>query len=156
MQHRFVTHDDIQNLENYLKELRHYKFLNNNIRCLENLKTSTKTNLKTFKTLKASSIRFKPSCFSTQLIEAEKGYLRYVNCGDLPTESQCNCWFKYVQAGTEKMELSSEFGRVKVKFEKLSASKFEFKITKLERISSKINENDDADNIYALFWSHSD
>ena len=153
MQHRFVKPEDIQNLKHYYQELKRYKFQNSNIRCLENLKTSMKTNLKTFKNLNSSCIKFKPSYFSTQLIEAEKGYLRYENCGNLPTESQSKSWFKHTQTGTEEMELSSEFGRVKVKFDKLPVSEFKFK---REEINCKNSETNDDDIICEMFWSHSD
>ncbi|CAG9799691.1 unnamed protein product [Chironomus riparius] len=153
MQHRFVKLEDIQHLEHYHKELKRYKFQNNNIRCLKNLTTSTKTNLETFKYLNKSFIKFKPSYFSTQSIEAEKGYLRYQNCGDLPTESQCKSFFKHTQAGTAEMKLSSEFGRVKIKFDKVPGSELEFKKGEINHKNLEINDDD---NICEMFWSHSD
>lgn len=118
----FYCEQNIESYKNFFLELSKYNFsMNSNLRCLNSLKTSMETNLVTFSELVENGIKFKPEIFSTQIIEAEKGHLKYNNCGNMPSLSQCERWFENGINGDfdEDLTISSEFGQVEVQFSKL-------------------------------------
>ena len=83
------------------------------IRCLDSLKSSISANIQFFKEQKTS---FKPIWFSTQMIEAEKGILRYQSCNSPPTKNLCTEWFGKAVRGEIDDICYSEFGSCHIKF----------------------------------------
>lgn len=117
-QNQYVNVQNMENYRQYFAQLSNYKFPNSQIKCLNSLQESMRTNISTFEELLENNIKFKPKFFSTQIIEGEKGHLRYHNCGDLPTKRQCEKWFEEAESGVN-VKILSEFGRVSANFSPL-------------------------------------
>jgi len=112
-----VTIEVYRELHNELKK---YSFENQAIRCLESLKNTMKTNIDFFENYK---VPFEPIWFSTLMIEAEKGKLRYEACNDAPTVAKCKNWFETAMKEGSNLIAFSEFGKCTLNIEPL-AKKF--------------------------------
>ncbi|CAG9809563.1 unnamed protein product [Chironomus riparius] len=115
-QYELISDENFNEYEKFLSELSAYDFQNELIRCLKSLKGTIKTNIKFFKKHKTP---FKPIWFSTQMIEAEKGSLRYQSCNATPTIDECVNWFeRSIEGGVDEVGYS-EFGQCRLKFDSL-------------------------------------
>lgn len=104
-------------------QIQKYSFEDIQIRCLNSLKTTMKTNIKFFEEHK---VPFKAILFSTLMIEAEKGKLQYEACFDPPTTTQCNNWFDAaMMEGFSDLDAYSEFGKFTLNFSPLETEPME-------------------------------
>lgn len=113
-QNEVVDDRNIGDYQQFLTDLSKYEFDNNYKRCLKSLRRSIETNIEFYNDHKTS---FKPIWFSTQMIEAEKGLLRYQSFNTKPTVAECVNWFKKSCNGGVDEVGYSEFKKCDLKFD---------------------------------------
>ncbi|KAL7020706.1 hypothetical protein ACKWTF_011616 [Chironomus riparius] len=114
IQEQIIDSVTVENFRDFYNQLIRYSFQNvnqglrYNIRCLNSLKATMKTNIDFFD---GNQVPFKSIMFSTLMIEAEKGKLRYESFDDVPTIIQCENWFRTAMTEGSYLNAFSEFGR---------------------------------------------
>jgi len=117
IQEKIIDSETIEVYRELHNELKKYSFKDQTIRCLESLENTMLTNIEFFELYE---VPFKPIMFSTLMIEAEKGKLRYEAYNDAPTVDKCKEWFETAMVLGSNVDALSEFGKCALNFKPLT------------------------------------